>query len=449
MRPLLPLVIPATTLVLGIIIGKYLPSTPDATAPKSPSAQEPAMPSQQGNLPPALPKAKRPSRDKVLEMAEMLPEGPQRLAFFENLLSSVKDNPELIKAILANLTPEQTGRIVEKDCGFLTQLDPEVATAFVVPLPYPARPDCVSTIAGAYAQRDLAAAYTWANQLPGELPRVALKVVLSQMTATDAPGAMQKALLITAPEMRRDVVRHVAVQSAMRDAPAAFQIALGIADPEMQTSALHEIIPFWAKEDQEAVQRMLPQSTGPVRRALQAHLLKQKLDESADGGMDYLMTLTHSKVDEDLKVANQSGNFLGLFWGQKDPAAGAAWLGQLPEGKLRSDSTKALARYWTGIDPIAASAWINTLPASPDKDQMARYLAENIQKNDPEAAVVWASQIQDAGVREEAYYWTFEVWLRKDYPAAALALQKVDVPEETKAKWLEAAKPTVDSSTGK
>lgn len=407
------------------------------------------MPSQQGNTHPALPKDKRPSRDKVLEMAEMLPEGPQRLAFFQSLLSSVKDNPELITAILANLTPEQTVKMIEKDSEFLTQLDPEAAMAWIAQLAAFKRDRCVEKVAFAYAQRDLAAAYIWATQIPEGLQIMALEAVLVQMTATDAPGAMQKALLITSPDTRSYVVLNVAVHSAMRDAPAAFQIALGIADPEMQQLALHEIIPYWAKKDQDAVQRILPQSTGPARFELQSYLLAQKLNESGDGGMDYLMMLTRSKVEEDLKAANQSSHTVGKFWGKKDPAAGAAWLGQLPEGELRSESTRTLASFWTQSDPIAASEWINTLPASADKVQMVWSLVEKIKQSDPEAALVWAAQIPHAPIREEAYYQTFDVWLRKDHPAAAQALQKVDVPEETKAKWLEAAKPTVDSSPGK
>ncbi len=449
MRPLLPVVIPATTLVLGIIIGKYLPSNPDAPAPKPPSAQEPAMPSQQGNTHPALPKDKRPSRDKVLAMAEMLPEGPQRLAFFENLLSSVKDNPELITAILANLTPEQTVKVIEKDSGFLTQLDPEAALAWIAQMPDSARNGCVEKVAGAYAQRDLAAAYTWATQVPEGLQLDAIKSVLVQMTATDAPGAMQKALLITDLNTRSYVVQNVAHASAAIDAPTAFQIALGIADPEMQKLALQKIIPFWAKDDQEAVQRMLPQSTGPARIELQSYLLTQKLNESGDGGMDYLMTLARSNVEEDLKAANQLGGSIGRFWSHKDPAAGAAWLGRLPEGRLRSVSTEALAESWTNSDPIAASAWINTLTASEDKDWIVLNLVDKLQHNDPEAAVVWVGQVQNVGTREAVCHDVFDMWLRKDYAAAAQALQKADVPEETKAQWLEEAKPTVDSSAGK
>ena len=449
MRPLLPVVIPAATLVLGIIIGKYLPSTPDAPAPKSSTAQEPSMPSQQGNTHPALSTDKRPGSDKVLAMAEMLPEGAQRLAFFQNLLYSVKDNPELIKAILANLTPVQTVEMIEKDRDFLTQLDPEAAMAWIAQVPESSRYVCVLKVAGAYAQRDLAAAYTWANEVPARVQEAAVMAVLSQMTATDVPGAMQKALLITDPHMRRSVVQNVASHSAMRDAPAAFQIALGIADPDLQKTVLHEIIPYWAKKDQEAVQRMLPQSTGPVRIELQSYLLGKKLNESGDGGMDYLMMLTQSKVEEDIKAANQSGPDVGRYWAQKNPAAGAAWLWQLPEGKLRTQSMMSLAAYSTNSDPIAASEWINILPASADKDHVIRVLVSSIKETDPDASVVWVSQIQNADAREEAYNRTFEVWLRKDYPAAAKALQKVDVPEETKAKWLERAKPTVNSSPGK
>ena len=76
-------------------------------------------------------------------------------------------------------------------------------------------------------------------------------------------------------------------------------------------------------------------------------------------------------------------------------------------------------------------------------------MVDKLQHNDPEAAVVWVGQVQNVGTREAVCHDVFDMWLRKDYAAAAQALQKADVPEETKAQWLEEAKPTVDSSAGK
>ena len=449
MRPLLPLVIPATALALGIIIGKYLPSTPDAPAPKSPSAQEPAMPFQQGNTHPALPKDKRPSPEKVLEMAEMLPEGPQRLAFFENLLSSVKDNPELIKAILANLTPEQTLKMIEKNCEFLTQLDPEAAMAWIAQVPDSVQDLCVKKVANAYALRDSEAAFSWANKIADLYRTCALNEVLTVITATDAPGAMKKALSITNLHTQSFIVQSVAVAWAKTDAPAAFQNALSIADPGLQQFALCSIIPHVAESHPEGLERMLPQVAGSARHAVQTQLLQQKFQESMEAGIDYLFTLARSKEEQDVGIANASGHTLGKFWSERDPAAGASWLGQLPEGRLRIEATVTLAGFWMERDAIAASAWINTLPSGPEKDAIAYHFVDKLWETDSDRAAMWAGQIQEADVRKEACKWTFARWLQKDYAAAAQALQKVDVPEETKVQWLEEARPTVDSSPGK
>ena len=76
------------------------------------------------------------------------------------------------------------------------------------------------------------------------------------------------------------------------------------------------------------------------------------------------------------RVANLTSN-----WAGRDPAAAAAWVGQLPAGESQTTAAENLVLAWGRHDLPAAQAWVEQLPPGPARDKAGEQLAELVKSS--------------------------------------------------------------------
>lgn len=349
----------------------------------------------------------------TLAAAQQVPDGPARLDFLTKALCAVGGHRSPFKATVLNGLPlEEATRILCQSDELLRSFcdaDARAASTWVARLP-PARINkFLNELGSVYADQDPQAAYVWASELPVAQQALAMGGVLRIMAYDDGPGAYAKALQIADEQGRQDLLKTV--------------------------------LSSWMFKDPTAAEQAVQQTTGDVRSSLQDKLAEKKITDNPADGAAFLLSLLHSGNGEDAKAAEWQSGSLGRRWATTDPTAGVAWLGKLPEGKLREQFVQEFAANWTRQDPIAASAWIDTLPAGNTKDTAATKLVGSIHESDPERAAVWAGKIADQAMRESACRDVFPDWLKTNFAQAQQALQAADLPDSLKADWLKRAQP--------
>ena len=376
--------------------------------------------------------------DKLLWLADRLPEGMGRFEFLQkSLLSTGKDRPELVKSVLAGITEDEAAKLMQNVdlVSYLGRADPLAAEAWLTELSPSAKRHWATQNAAEIAATDPQAALQWASQLPAEQQESAFASVLPKLAETDGPAAYQQALLIQA------------------------------ANPKSET--LEHVLQAWMNKDPEGPEKLLPELTGEAREFVQYRVAAQKIRDDPDAGITHLLTLVQSGKEEDSRAAITAVSSLG-YQAMNDPASATAWfnripegemqtsylaglandwlrenspaclawLDQLPEGKTRELGTITFAETWINQNVEEAGEWIATLPAGNPKDQLARKMTDRLYSDHPDQAAEWASRIQGTKAREEALQFVFYNWLNRDRGAATQALQKATLREEIKAELL-------------
>jgi hypothetical protein len=131
---------------------------------------------------------------------------------------------------------------------------------------------------------------------------------------------------------------------------------------------------------------------------------------------------------------------IAAAWTGQNPSEAAAWALTLPEGKLREEALGKVAGEWARYDPEAVSVWINGLPHDRSRDNAIGQLVNQISATDPGSAFTWATSMESGEKQIEVLKSTATAWKAQNPDAARLAIQNSSLPDEVKARVMEAVR---------
>lgn len=365
--------------------------------------------------------------EKLLWLAERLPEGMGRFDYLQKaLLAAGKDRPEVIKSVLAGITEDEADKLMRNTdlVTFLSRIDPKAAETWMGELPPSTLRAWAVRTAGEMAEKDPQAALNWASQLPADQQQNAIASILPKLAELDGPAAYQQALLIQAANPKSD--------------------------------ALEKVLYAWMGKDPAGPEKILPELTGKARKFVLYRIASEKIRNDPETGITHLLTLVKSGEKEETQAAEDAVGGLAFQavsdpgsatawlhrlpagamqetflqgmandWLQQNPTACLEWMNQLPEGVTRDLGLHITAQEWIDRDLEAATEWITTLPEGNVKDQAARHIVDRQLSDHPEQAATWAQRIHGAESREEALRYVYSNWLLRDPSAATKTLEKL------------------------
>ncbi|MFT5857791.1 MAG: triosephosphate isomerase, partial [Verrucomicrobiales bacterium] len=192
-------------------------------------------------------------------------------------------------------------------------------------------------------------------------------------------------------------------------------------------------------------------------------------------------TLTNQQVQRALDLAtNTLGNAassarlrLVTSWGQRDPAAAAAWVSTLRDPNEKSQLARNVAQtwiayepatavpwllentpqaerptvveqatsIWVNSDPNATAEWLSTIPKGRDSDLGVSTLARNIVAIEPDAALGWAKTIENKTMRRQTLIAVISQWRMREPERAVELLKASGLPTEEIDDYLKRTEP--------
>ena len=126
-------------------------------------------------------------------------------------------------------------------------------------------------------------------------------------------------------------------------------------------------------------------------------------------------------------------------WAESNPAAAAAWLGQLADDDPAiAQASSAIIREWTRYDLNSSAEWLNSLPASPELDRAIISYTFRAAEEDPAAAMTWAESIENDRRRTWMMERVAATWKTKDAGAFTQYLDNSELTEAQRKKLEEA-----------
>lgn len=182
-------------------------------------------------------------------------------------------------------------------------------------------------IAFVWGEADLASAVAWVHTLPdGGSGRAATLATAYEAARTDPLTALELAHHLQPSVERDDLLVHALSQWAGSDFAAAAEWAGKVADPQLRT-----------------------------RLIVAAATASAELDPATAA------TLIATDVDAG-EVQERAAVALTQRWAQSAPRDAAAWVLQFPESLARDAAAKNLVTLWTAQDAEAAGQWLGELP---------------------------------------------------------------------------------------
>ncbi len=175
-----------------------------------------------------------------------------------------------------------------------------------------------------WAKGDLSNALAWIRQQPESGSKAAGELSLAKDAAEENQGAIAISLLAALPssQERDNLLNYSVRQWAVTDRSDAIAWIEQVQDSTLREQMLENVVTDWAVQD--------PSSA--------AGFATTTLD--AGNGRDNVIV-----------------NIVRL-WATSAPDQAASWVGEFPEGELRTLAMQNLVDVWERIDPNATSAWV-------------------------------------------------------------------------------------------
>jgi DNA-binding transcriptional regulator YbjK len=87
-------------------------------------------------------------------------------------------------------------------------------------------------------------------------------------------------------------------------------------------------------------------------------------------------------------------------------------------------------------DSAGAEKWLTSLSSSPERDAAIASYINYVAATSPERAVSWVETFSDSSSRLASIATIAQQWLQSDRPAAEAWIQKLNLPDESKAQVL-------------
>jgi hypothetical protein len=248
--------------------------------------------------------------------------------------------------------------------GLLEKGDLSVTAKLVQQIPSsPTRSSWIGSLATQYSQRDLNAAFEWANALTpiGDRLSAYAEMIPSVGLSTGVDGLKQ--LLPQLPTAR---LQRICVDTAIE-----------------RYANVNEALAWLDTLDDEN------------RSAGECHLVRKKASEDFPYWTNFALQIPSAEA-RGSAISAIADQYVG-----REPVAAANWTLGLPE-EVRNSALYTVIDRWYRNDSVKVSEWINGLPAGDTRDAALLLLINRLTSSQQDAAVQAANSIVDDKKREEA-----------------------------------------------
>lgn len=398
--------------------------------------------------------------EALVDQAESLPPGSDRRAALSILYARYADlDPTAALAHLRRRGDDVSLAGLRAVFGGWARSDLEAATAAAAELPARLRVPAGTAMLisrddlSVEARRDLAQRL----DLEDVLPRIAMMQTVEQ-GVQDPRAAWQAALGAGGGSMSQARLSAVAQAWARQDPVAAMEAVTALRNPSMQQMLQHQVLHEWSRRNPaEAVDWVMSRPPSPARRQQVATALAGLAASDPYLALEMAQGLSGAERDQAL------GRVLSR-WAENDPAAAAASLSLLGDGRAQRNAMGPIAAAYARRDPVGALEWlagmapeaslpatammfsvltnqdplqagtlVSRLPDPQSRRLAARSVAQVWARQDPEAAARWVDTLGDAGVRREAAASLVGQWSAFDRDAALRYAERLPEPTERDA----------------
>ncbi|HUF63784.1 MAG TPA: hypothetical protein VMN36_17030 [Verrucomicrobiales bacterium] len=298
---------------------------------------------------------------------------------------------------------------------------------------------------GAYrrwAELDPAAALTAAMREPNDrLRRSAVHTLFRTLAERDLGSAQRMLASVADPNLRREAIHamsdiggrqapeafarfleglpdgrdfgHFFRDWAGRDPSAAAGFVLSVGDAAARSEWIRGVASGWASGDAEGAAAWVESLGGTADFWPAAEMLVEEMARTDPAAAAALVS--------ELPAGDRRRHLIervSSSWARQDLEAALTWAESQP-GFQSAAALDPLLREWTGSDPAAAAAYVGNLPVSERTLRAAHHLAEQWGNSDPEAAMAWALAQEDPALRDRAMHGALSAWAEQDLNSAA------------------------------
>lgn len=269
---------------------------------------------------------------------------------------------------------------------------------------------------------------------------------IQTLAARDIPRALAAVENISERNAREVFRSDLLEHWAQSDPSAALAYAQSVPGDFSCDTAVLRVLNVWANYNPSSLRAR-------VQEFPNGRLRRQALDAvvGPSAAEDPLATLDLIQSTGDLAWRSAQLETMFEMWARTDPAAAIAKAAELPSADVRAKALAKIAGSWAAADPKAALAWAETLPAESQRDkllgimllrwddskQAAAYLLNlpggrlrdkvfpsvvgNWARHNPSDVLAWGQSLTDASARAQATEWVL-TRLAESRPQEALAL---------------------------
>lgn len=310
------------------------------------------------------------------------------------------------------------------------QNDPSGAQRAVAGLPGELGDQARVAVVQNLAQKDPEAAWNYAVRLPpsGERfsywdPRIQ---VIERWAKTDPRRAMEAALTLGDQQTRNRAVAEAVDTWASSDAKAALTYASSLKDAGLRGSVLSALARNSNTEPATMFEVLLDQapagdSFGNALSSLMSRWARSNPREAAAAALqlpagDALVSSVRNIASEWTSTAPDKNEVL-------------SWVGQLPQGRARSEAMESVFQIWSSRDPGGAQRAWSVLGAK-DKEEIFSSITEGWSRTQPADAARWAVSMADQPGGSQALQRAISAWSRSAPTEAAAFVQ--NAPENVR-----------------
>jgi hypothetical protein len=328
-------------------------------------------------------------------------------------VTTVPDRPTRPKTAVSTPAPAATSAPQPPGPKLPPGAKPELVAEVLRQIPSDYPPDQVTVQAATtLAARDLPAALAWAESLPDEADKKRALAAALQQWATTQPeaalnfalqkrtrGAVPSATEATDPLTLDKVIDATVAAWLQADPAKAIAWARGLAETEARADMLRAMA--------LSLEALPPAQAAPLAMQL------------PEGFRDPILT------------------DIAFRWAMHEMPGAVGWLRELPEGGLKTNTTRSVAVVMVQQSPALMAQWLVTLPPGDSRDGAVEVFVESTAASDPAAAARLAATISDPAQRTKSVEQASTEWLRVDKAAATKWLRETTALEEAgKAKIL-------------
>jgi len=247
------------------------------------------------------------------------------------------------------------------------------------------------------------------NAVPEEEREEARVRLVKSFSQVELPGLLQALGKATDPasvELRQLLLRRWAAS----DPWAAANWAANVADVSSQRESLRQVGLVWAQTD-------LPQTIQWAQSWLDTEQRQSVCLALANEAVrtDPQTALT---LAADLSLGQGSRNLVihaAAQWAVADPAAAAAWAGQIEDVGLRDQVMSGIATEWSSRDPVAAATLaLQSISAGQSQDNALVGIVQRWAETDPETVANWVLAFPAGSLQQSALENLVKPWARQD-----------------------------------